>query len=74
MILNTGVNETVSKLYYDGVRQLCGTYGSTSSAAEHQDNDWFSGDGILTVGVPKTLVIGGKPIVIGGKVIYGHCY
>jgi autotransporter-associated beta strand protein len=51
--LGTGVNERVAALLLNGVAQLSGrTYGSTSaSGAMVQDNAYFSGNGILTVGL-----------------------
>ncbi len=43
-------NESVDNLYFGSVKQSAGTYGSTASAATHQDDSRFSGTGILTVG------------------------
>jgi autotransporter-associated beta strand protein len=55
MFLVTGAEEVVYQLYYDGVPQPAGTYGSTSSTAGYQDNDHFEGTGILRVlGVTDT--------------------
>lgn len=42
-------NETVANLYYAGVGQVAGTYGSTASSATFKDNTRFSGTGVLTV-------------------------
>jgi hypothetical protein len=50
--LGTGVNETVFGLAIDGVAQPHGTYGSSTSAAEFKNDQFFSGTGILTV-VPE---------------------
>jgi fibronectin-binding autotransporter adhesin len=47
--LQNGVNETVAALFLDGVAQAPGTYGSSASGAEHIDNEYFSGAGIITV-------------------------
>jgi autotransporter-associated beta strand protein len=51
--LGTGVNERVGSLFLNGVAQLTGrTYGSTSAAsAMLQDNTYFSGSGVVTVGL-----------------------
>jgi autotransporter-associated beta strand protein len=48
--LDSGV-ETVGALYLGGVRQRRGTYGSTSSTADHPDNTHFStsGTGVINV-------------------------
>lgn len=52
--LGAGVNETVGFLQLNGVNQPAGTYGSTSSLATNQSNEYFSGTGIITVtGVPE---------------------
>lgn len=47
--LAAGVNEAVGHLYLDGEMRRVGTYGSTSSAAAHKDDAFFSGTGVLTV-------------------------
>jgi hypothetical protein len=47
-------NETIHHLYLDGVLQVRGTYGSTGSAAENQNDTYFYGTGILTVLGPVT--------------------
>ncbi len=52
-ILGTGINETIFKLSLGGLIQSPGTYGSTSSAATYQSDEYFSGSGILTVLVPE---------------------
>ena len=54
LVLNGGklgiaANETVGTLFYAGIQQDAGTYGSTSSGATHQNESRFSGSGILTV-------------------------
>ena len=52
--LEDGVNEIVGGLVLGGVTQLPGTYGSTSSAAAFQSDQYFAGNGIVTVnGVPE---------------------
>ena len=55
--LGTGVNETVGNLILAGSPQVAGTYGSTTSAATFQNNEFFSGSGIITVVVAPTLTI-----------------
>ncbi len=47
--LAADVNETVGYLYFDDVPRPVGTYGSTASSAQHQDDVHFSGSGMLTV-------------------------
>ena len=47
--LAAGVNETVTNLYLNAELAYIGTWGSTSSAADHRNNAYFSGTGILTV-------------------------
>jgi autotransporter-associated beta strand protein len=51
--LGTGINETVRMLLLNGVLQGPGTYGSTSSSATFQNNEFFSGSGIVTVLIPE---------------------
>jgi hypothetical protein len=58
LVLEADVNETVAELWLDGVEQAGGTWGSTSSSADNQDDDYFSGSGILrVVGTPKALLL-----------------
>ena len=47
--LGIGVNESVGYLFFGGVLQRVGTYGSTSSTAAVKDDTHFSGQGMLTV-------------------------
>ena len=63
--LDSGINETVDKLYLGDEGMPSGTYGSTSSAATYQDDRYFSGDGVLTV----TTSAGEEPEEEGGTVI-----
>jgi autotransporter-associated beta strand protein len=49
MQLDTGINETVGALALGGAFQIPGTYGSTASTATFQNDEYFSGPGILTV-------------------------
>src|SRR4051812_9638415 len=53
--LDSGVNETVGGLMLGGVIQPAGTYGSTSSTATFQNDEFFAGSGVINVvpsGVP----------------------
>jgi len=59
----------------DGTMQDSGTYGSTASGADYQNDDIFTGTGMINVlNGYKALVIGGKTIVIGGKTLKGFNY
>lgn len=49
-ILGSGVNEFVHALILAGASQANGTYGSSTSGAMHQMNEFFSGSGVITVG------------------------
>ena len=51
-------NETIHHLYIDGALQVSGTYGSTASSAENQNDTYFYGTGVLTVlgPVPGTVI------------------
>ncbi len=49
--LGVTLNEIVGTLFYGGVQQLAGTYGSTSSGATYQDDSRYSGAGVLIVDV-----------------------
>jgi autotransporter-associated beta strand protein len=56
--LEDGVNEIVGGLVLGGVPQLPGTYGSTSSGAAFQFDQYFAGNGIVTVnGVPEPTTL-----------------
>jgi fibronectin-binding autotransporter adhesin len=49
-ILAAGVNEGVGGLILGGVTQTVpGTYGSTTSAATFQNDEYFSGSGVITL-------------------------
>jgi autotransporter-associated beta strand protein len=55
-------NQTVGGLVLGGVPQAPGTYGSSTSGATFQFNEYFSGNGIVTVtGVPEpgTMALAG---------------
>jgi autotransporter-associated beta strand protein len=48
-LLGAGVNETVGMLLLNGIAQEIGTYGSTTSGATFQNDEFFSGPGVLNV-------------------------
>ncbi len=49
IILGSGVNETVGGLVLGGVAQtIAGTYGSTTSGATFQNDEYFNGPGMIT--------------------------
>ncbi len=60
LTLNTGVNETVGGLFFDGARQADGTWGAIGSTAAHQTNLWFAGTGVLTV-----RAVDEPPVILG---------
>ena len=47
--LDLSADETVGTLFFGGVQQATGTYGSTASTATFKDNTRFAGTGVLTV-------------------------
>jgi autotransporter-associated beta strand protein len=47
--LGLAADETVGTLFYAGVQQIAGTYGSTSSTATFKDDTRFAGTAVLTV-------------------------
>jgi fibronectin-binding autotransporter adhesin len=49
MLLDSGVNETVGGLLLNGVSQPGGTYGNSASGATFQNDEYFSGPGVLNV-------------------------
>lgn len=65
--LDTGVNETVGGLVLNGVVQVPGTYGSTSSGALNQSDVYFSGPGVIVVPVPEPAgILAACGLVAGG--------
>jgi autotransporter-associated beta strand protein len=48
-ILGAGINEQVTALILGGISKAVGTYGSTASGALFQDDEFFSGSGMITV-------------------------
>ncbi len=70
--LQAGVNEIVGGLTLGGVAQGAGTYGSTLSGALFQNDDYFTGTGIVTVvAVPEpgtlALLLGGFSLLAGRR-------
>ncbi|MEO5916249.1 MAG: autotransporter-associated beta strand repeat-containing protein [Luteolibacter sp.] len=47
--LGVSADETVGRLFYGGVQQIAGTYGSTTSSATYKNDSRFSGSAVLTV-------------------------
>ena len=47
--LGAGINETINMLVLGATTQAIGTYGSSSSSATFQLDEYFSGTGILTI-------------------------
>jgi len=47
--IKTGVSETVGNLFLAGEPQVSGTWGATGSGAEHVNDTFFSGTGIVSV-------------------------
>jgi hypothetical protein len=48
--------DTVDALFFDEVPQATGTWGKTGSGAEHENDTYFTGSGVLTVqGTPGPL-------------------
>ena len=57
-VLGDAINETVAGLVLGGVPQTTpGTYGSTLSGAMFQNDEYFSGTGVLTVLVPEPTTL-----------------
>jgi autotransporter-associated beta strand protein len=63
-LLDAGINEVVGGLMLGGVAQTtAGTYGSTLSSATFQNDEYFSGTGVITlasVGLPGDYNADGK--------------
>ena len=60
--LNTAAaTDTINQLFFDGVAQAAGTWGSTASAAANLNDTFFSGTGVLNVttgAVPEPASLG----------------
>ena len=70
--LGTGINETVNVLQLNGVTQGPGTYGSSTSSATFKNDNFFAGNGILTVLVPEPtsaclILLGLLPLMARGR-------
>lgn len=50
-----GAEEVVGDLFLNGVAQPDGTYGATGSGAQNINDAYFSGSGLLRVGVPPPI-------------------
>lgn len=61
--LNTiGASDTIGALYFNGVQQAGGTWGSTASLATNTNDTYFEGTGMLLVAAipePATALLGG---------------
>ncbi len=56
VMLDTGVNDTIGGLVLGGVAQTAyTTYGSTSSGAAIQNDEYFSGPGTVTLAAPPDM-------------------
>jgi hypothetical protein len=63
--LGAGVNEVVGLLKLGGVIQPAGTYGSTSSSASSQTDEYFTGTGIIiALGPPVLTIASAAPNVV----------
>ena len=49
--LDAGTKEVIGAIWLDGIEQPLGSYGSTASRAKYKDDTYFTGTGILYVGV-----------------------
>jgi autotransporter-associated beta strand protein len=66
MNLDATVNELVAALLLDGVSQIAGTYGSSSSLATFKDDNYFAGAGMLTVvPIPEPATAGLLTVAAG---------
>jgi len=63
--LGAGLVESVDRLFFDGVQQPSGTYGSTASGATYQNNTYFSGSG-------QIFVWSGPPLAASGALWDGE--
>ena len=53
-VLGAGINDTIAGLTLGGVVQtLGGTYGSSASSATFQNDEFFSGLGVVTLAIPE---------------------
>ena len=53
--LDTGVQEKVGSLVFGTMTQVTGTWGSTASTADNKSDTYFSGEGLLYVGIDAPL-------------------
>lgn len=68
--LGNGVDEVVAALILGGTNEAPGTYGSSTSGASNIMDEFFSGNGIITV-VPEpsvyALVVAGSGLLLGAQ-------
>ena len=56
--LEAGVAQKVQFVYIDGVQQKSGTYGSSSSSADHKNDTLFEGTGVIdSIGMPGLFLL-----------------
>lgn len=55
--LNNTTQEQVAGVYFDGVLQAAGTWGSTLSAADNKNDTWFKGTGVLNIVYAPELAV-----------------
>ncbi len=68
--LGNGVDEVVAALILGGTNEAAGTYGATGSGAANIMDEYFSGNGIITV-VPEPsvygLILAGSGLLLGAQ-------
>lgn len=62
--LQSGIDEFVGSLVLAGVAQGPGTYGSSSSPATVQDDEFFAGTGIVTVLPSLTITLAAPNVIL----------
>jgi autotransporter-associated beta strand protein len=67
--INLAANETVDKLYINGLEAQAGTWGSSASGAMNQWDNYFTGTGILTVSTGSGIT---RPSSPGGTMFFVH--
>lgn len=55
---NPSDSQTVSELWLGGIQQTdLGTYGATGSGADHINDTYFSGSGVVTLAIPEPATV-----------------